>query len=526
MPTEKETSSAIGVGQAKTLAKKLVSLDKVPEYFLGKNKDGIKKFSAKHPTLRHDEPYEQDEVFTGSNKKKDTTTMNADLDLGADEYVYDVKEAHMNAAQKKRREKFVKKMKPVSDWEKRYGKRGEGVMYATATKMAMKEDHHPMMEMPLSHAARELVLHSDNDSKQYKSSKAPIEKNLTKKWKKGQYDHALAHKLWMHHANRAAQAYHKEHGNKNLPWHHMFSVADRNQAAHHWANGWHEEMKAGNLHESTDLDEDMINELGDQMSPAPATSDNPAPGGVEPIGTQSADSSTTKEADDGSDSESVTDAKEHLEAIAMASAEAFENVSGSEEIPGWVLEKLKLAQDFVESALKHIGDSNGEGDESEETPGKSQEPSPTTKPDANEAGKAAMAKEEVEFDESVGTNMRAARKRFDVVVSNPEGKEVKVHKNVGGVNDKHAKKHVLLKYPIGHTAIVYPVNEEVELDESNPSAGLSAKKKSAVVKKAKKGEKIGHGGFAALAAKAAKEYGSKESGKKVAAAAMWKHLKR
>jgi hypothetical protein len=64
--------------------------------------------------------------------------------------------------------------------------------------------------------------------------------------------------------------------------------------------------------------------------------------------------------------------------------------------------------------------------------------------------------------------------------------------------------------------------------ESKPSAGLSKEKKSEVVKKAKAGEDIGKKGkgFEKVAAKAAKEYGSKEAGEKVAAAAMWKNLKK
>jgi len=52
---------------------------------------------------------------------------------------YEIYEAHMTDAQMKRREKLVKSMKSA-DWEKRYPGRGEKVMYATATKMAMKED--------------------------------------------------------------------------------------------------------------------------------------------------------------------------------------------------------------------------------------------------------------------------------------------------------------------------------------------------------------------------------------------------
>lgn len=68
-----------------------------------------------------------------------------------------------------------------------------------------------------------------------------------------------------------------------------------------------------------------------------------------------------------------------------------------------------------------------------------------------------------------------------------------------------------------------------QLNEAQaPSAGLSKKKKKATVKKAKAGKDIGKKGknFSKVAAKAAKTYGSAEAGKKVAAAAMWKNLKK
>lgn len=70
--------------------------------------------------------------------------------------------------------------------------------------------------------------------------------------------------------------------------------------------------------------------------------------------------------------------------------------------------------------------------------------------------------------------------------------------------------------------------KEKDLDESKPSAGLSKAKKASTVKKAKAGGDIGKPGkgFAKVAAKAAKEYGSKEKGEKVAAAAMWKNIKK
>lgn len=70
------------------------------------------------------------------------------------------------------------------------------------------------------------------------------------------------------------------------------------------------------------------------------------------------------------------------------------------------------------------------------------------------------------------------------------------------------------------------VAKDVIQEKAKPSEGLSKEKKSSIVKKAKKGEKIGHGKFGEVADKATKEYGSKEKGKAVAAAAMWKNIKR
>jgi hypothetical protein len=65
-------------------------------------------------------------------------------------------------------------------------------------------------------------------------------------------------------------------------------------------------------------------------------------------------------------------------------------------------------------------------------------------------------------------------------------------------------------------------------ETGKPSAGLSKAKKSAVVKKAKAGKDIGKKGpgFAKIEKAAEKKYGSKEAGQKVAAAAMWKNVKR
>ena len=56
--------------------------------------------------------------------------------------------------------------------------------------------------------------------------------------------------------------------------------------------------------------------------------------------------------------------------------------------------------------------------------------------------------------------------------------------------------------------------------------GLTKKQKSNTVKKAEKGENVGKGNFNKVEKKAEKEYGSKETGEKVAAAAMWKNRQR
>jgi hypothetical protein len=97
-------------------------------------------------------------------------------------------------------------------------------------------------DMP--HAAKELVLHADNDHHLHYSSHQPIVKNLSKKMKKGTYHPEKAKKLWQYHADRAAQSYAKHHGD-GTPWHKMFSVSDRKHAAAHW-----EDMHRHELNES------------------------------------------------------------------------------------------------------------------------------------------------------------------------------------------------------------------------------------------------------------------------------------
>jgi hypothetical protein len=101
----------------------------------------------------------------------------------------------------------------------------------------------------MSDDAKELVLHADNESHMHHSSEMPIKRNLSAKFRKGKYDHEKAPKLWAYHADRAAQSYSKRHGTPDQPWHKMFSPGVRKEAAKHWADRHHDDMKAG-IHEA------------------------------------------------------------------------------------------------------------------------------------------------------------------------------------------------------------------------------------------------------------------------------------
>lgn len=98
------------------------------------------------------------------------------------------------------------------------------------------------LDEELSHGARELTLHADNDSQLHRSSHGPIVKNLQRKHAKGTYDHEKATKLWKYHADRAAKSYEKQHGGK-------FSVADRKAAASHFADSARSEHGFGSVKE-------------------------------------------------------------------------------------------------------------------------------------------------------------------------------------------------------------------------------------------------------------------------------------
>lgn len=87
----------------------------------------------------------------------------------------------------------------------------------------------------LSHEAKTLVLHADNDETLHNNSHTPIMKNLARKSQKGVYDHEKAKTLWMYHAERAAHSY-ASANDDGTPWHKKFSMSARREAAKHWAD--------------------------------------------------------------------------------------------------------------------------------------------------------------------------------------------------------------------------------------------------------------------------------------------------
>jgi hypothetical protein len=99
--------------------------------------DDTKRFVDKHVVTKHPDPAGNgDDVFNATNVKKDGGERHG-YDSETDHKVYE----EMTDDEKAERERLVKGMKKgFSSFKERYGKDAKSVMYATATKQAMKED--------------------------------------------------------------------------------------------------------------------------------------------------------------------------------------------------------------------------------------------------------------------------------------------------------------------------------------------------------------------------------------------------
>lgn len=119
-----------------------------------------KAFKDKHVVQKIDHPVADEGQFTAKKTKKDKT-KHASMHDGEDATVY---EETMSDAEKKKREDIVMGMKKSkADLKKRYGDRWKSVMYATATKNAMKESSddtrmgHEYQSLNKKHVYRESV---------------------------------------------------------------------------------------------------------------------------------------------------------------------------------------------------------------------------------------------------------------------------------------------------------------------------------------------------------------------------------
>lgn len=98
-------------------------------------------FIDKHIIDKRKYPVDTDDQFSGEIKGSKRKKRLADLEDGEDKEVYEESESEMTDSQKKKREEIVLSLKnKMSEFKSRYGDKAKDVMYATATKMAMKEE--------------------------------------------------------------------------------------------------------------------------------------------------------------------------------------------------------------------------------------------------------------------------------------------------------------------------------------------------------------------------------------------------
>jgi hypothetical protein len=97
-------------------------------------------FLDKHIIDKRDHSVAPDDQFSGAIKGSKRKKRVADLEDGEDKEVYESSESEMTPEQEKKREEIVMSLKKkMSEFKDRYGDKAKDVMYATATKMAMKE---------------------------------------------------------------------------------------------------------------------------------------------------------------------------------------------------------------------------------------------------------------------------------------------------------------------------------------------------------------------------------------------------
>ena len=98
-------------------------------------------FLDKHLVSKQDHPVAPDDQFSGDIKGKKKKKREADREEGQDKEVYEASESELTPEQEKKREEIIQSLKAkMGEFKSRYGDKAKDVMYATATKMAMKDE--------------------------------------------------------------------------------------------------------------------------------------------------------------------------------------------------------------------------------------------------------------------------------------------------------------------------------------------------------------------------------------------------
>jgi hypothetical protein len=180
---------------------------------------------------------------------------------------------------------------------------------------------------------------------------------------------------------------------------------------------------------------------------------------------------------------------------AISNASKIQNMMGqNDNLPGWVSSYITLASDYLHSIAEYMAGQSTE----------MQQPGP---------GFSTM-------NESIDMKkIQRADNAVDNLMNN-----ISTNSNIP-TQDKVGILKALeeLHEFIGEVGYDYEMEDRV-LEAKKPSAGLSKEKKSAVVKKAQAGKDIGKKGKGFE--KVAQAAGGGEKGQKIAAAAMWKNIKR
>ena len=180
---------------------------------------------------------------------------------------------------------------------------------------------------------------------------------------------------------------------------------------------------------------------------------------------------------------------------AISNASKIQSMMGqNDNLPGWVSSYITLASDYLHSIAEYMA---GQSTEMQQ-PG----------PGFNTINESIDMKKIQRADNAVDNLMNNISTNSNIPTQDKVG-------ILRALEELHEF--------IGEVGYDYEMEDKV-FEKKKPSAGLSKEKKSAVVKKAQAGKDIGKKGKGFE--KVAQAAGGGEKGQKIAAAAMWKNIKR